>query len=1438
MQPYKHDTEPPSLRAKGKAKAVLAIGEPQPPRLVPFPRQATASRPRISRNTFSRPHDALVGSQTAGNIGISQDRDPAAYRSSTTWTSSSGDCGINSEDEEVEDRVPFLDEYNKLAKKHGIRMIVPGDFTPAPEHQEPPPKSLPERKNNWISRVLRQTSNGQPTPDTTKPSERLQHRRSISDIALNFVYNQRKAALKHEDLRGLVRLCGKSTLYLPAEYAPGSLILPTCFRATAQYLIQHADSQGMFRIPGSVRIVNALYDYYLADERNEEIATTTRCPNLPTHLNCSVHDVASTFKRFLSGLPGGILGSLSLFDALVAIHSQLHAEPESTKTKDSKLRARLIALAIGTVNSRYRRELICAVFGILCLVGRVAELAPREDAKGRPLPTFDLMGYNSLAIIFGPLLVGDLINFYSTKVADPAAGLVLLPVTPPKSKKQKWTKVPKDQMPSMPTIDRIHVANDITEMLIVHWREVVRHLRSMSVLHSSIDPLYSGSRVRRNLRNSSASETFSMRMPPDWSTRNASHQLRSRSNASLAASPTPSSKVGPLKARMKSDTQMEPLSIRRQRLQTSSSAALHRLPRGQSLNALSPTAEESPLANHNFDDLEEFDPVASSTPKRYKSRIGKGLGEDEFAKSNEELGLQSRGFLGDPMPGTSVASSSMPASRMQHSKTLNEIETSMRNQPFYENPHELDVEKRFNSPAMLRGQSEKQRTLGATSRQELTSSRDSKIQLRAPSAGKTPLKYERLPSVEKAATDLPQFPTEGQNFTPEQQIQSEEKLDNMNDAGLTRATHPTDALQPIPSESEEISPLSGVETFPSFHKSVVENPVSPPEQPPSNGKRSKKKTEQAPGKNMSSDKSSPWSLRHFLGRKSPSAGRLNKNPEPLTDGAPAKRSSPIARWRELVKNSPTSPLATLREKRLFRGAGRGSPHESAESNESVEKKAVTATPEWKRKLLNKKLEHQKKPPTLSPDKKLIFEQSPQSSLKRPNLSPAKGTTGSPAKGAKNMTNRPVSQRSSSRPVGGAVKAMAAMFDSASIDSPDGPKPPLTSRSRSDLRSSASFASGHAKTQSPAKSTKPAMVPSTVTPQTPSKTHKDDPRGVGLASGKTYRTSVGRKNQSTTEQSPQDTPSRFPNISLRPTGFVFSASREEPKASPSKAPHRDREISRPPSLGTMVPPREEPPVAHHLNFARPPSAASSLSHLSAHPPPPEGGDNPSIAQEGIPLPATEGSPRTRSGNGLLYAQIRALHRQLQLKNEEVLHLRRQLETRENMDIGTLSERLREARRDCAMWRDRAEAAEKRIAVFEKFAAKARALRSDTSINHEEREGSTSKPATQSTQRVTLGDEESDGTEHTEDHEAFNNRLRRSMKQQGTTPAEDGAMSTPTDEEPLTLGLNVDRFLEDTDYMPLTWRGRELRVAAEELLDMQDEMESQPLAGPSYGLAESD
>ncbi|KAK3327879.1 hypothetical protein B0T19DRAFT_475584 [Cercophora scortea] len=465
-------------------------------------------------------HGLLPPSATVGQLpvpGPGADR-RGANRSSATWTSSSGDLAGLSDTDDVQDRLEYVREYNRLARKHGIRMLVPEDYIQSstefsPQHQ----------RRGWFSRTfLRQISSAS-NASTARSERKASHKRSVSDLAKHIVHATRRDILKDEDIQSLVRLCGKSILYLPSEYAPCSLVLPTCFRATAQYLVQHAaDTRGVFRIPGSVRTVNALYDYYCAegDVDVDEISSTIRCPNLPLHIKVSTHDVASTFKRLLSGLPGGILGSLSLFDALVAIQSQLRGDAEFMRTKQTKLRARLIALAVGSVRSQFRRELICAVFGLLCLIGRSAETAPREDDHGRPLPTGDLMGYSALGIVFGPLLVGDLINSYTMRLAHPSAGLLLFPVTPPNTRREKRkSKLADEQSPRPLTVDKIHVANGITEMLITHWREAVKHMKSLEIMKSSTDgpSIVEQQAARKASLRPSASESFVIRKPAEWS---------------------------------------------------------------------------------------------------------------------------------------------------------------------------------------------------------------------------------------------------------------------------------------------------------------------------------------------------------------------------------------------------------------------------------------------------------------------------------------------------------------------------------------------------------------------------------------------------------------------------------------------------------------------------------------------------------------------------------------------------------------------------------------------------------------------------------------------------------------------------------------------------------------------------------------------------------
>ncbi|KAJ4135149.1 hypothetical protein NW768_004767 [Fusarium equiseti] len=142
------------------------------------------------------------------------------------------------------------------------------------------------------------------------------------------------------------------------------------------------------------------------------------------------------------------------------------------------------------------------------------------------------------------------------------------------------------------------------------------------------------------------------------------------------------------------------------------------------------------------------------------------------------------------------------------------------------------------------------------------------------------------------------------------------------------------------------------------------------------------------------------------------------------------------------------------------------------------------------------------------------------------------------------------------------------------------------------------------------------------------------------------------------------------------------------------PEKGEEVSLkdPGSLGTMMPNPEQPPIAQHLSFMRP----SSTSNIQQ-------GDNLTIPPGGLTPIQRPGSTTT------LHTQIRNLQRQLDLKTEEAVQLRRQLEVQEDADVGTLSQQLREAKREAQMWKERAESAERRIKVFERFTARLKGIR---------------------------------------------------------------------------------------------------------------------------------
>ncbi|OBR10943.1 RhoGAP domain-containing protein [Colletotrichum higginsianum IMI 349063] len=84
----------------------------------------------------------------------------------------------------------------------------------------------------------------------------------------------------------------------------------------------------------------------------------------------------------------------------------------------------------------------------------------------------------------------------------------------------------------------------------------------------------------------------------------------------------------------------------------------------------------------------------------------------------------------------------------------------------------------------------------------------------------------------------------------------------------------------------------------------------------------------------------------------------------------------------------------------------------------------------------------------------------------------------------------------------------------------------------------------------------------------------------------------------------------------------------------------------------------------------------------------------------------------------------------------------------MDIGTLSEQLRAAKRECATWKARAEAAEKRVSALERFTRKLRGIKGGDAQND--------------ASRASQSERSSIGTMGTEDGEVVTERIKRAMK----------------------------------------------------------------------------
>ena len=239
--------------------------------------------------------------------------------------------------------------------------------------------------------------------------------------------------------------------------------------------------------------MNDLYSHYIfqihfAAKESGMIQANVGSPSLPVEITCSINDVASAFKKFLKDVPGGILGSLSLFTSLRELERLpfgLFTDPDGIKEQRNKL----VALAFLSVPCTRRIAIITCTFGTLaCLKKDV----PKEPGSGMAaLPDtgsngHQIMTSETLATVFAPLLLGDLTEEIDPNRTFPA---FLTPRAPKETPRKSYSplKHPRryfsrsdGQMGEMEKINmRINKAKPVIEFLLQDWTDIVKEMNAM-----------------------------------------------------------------------------------------------------------------------------------------------------------------------------------------------------------------------------------------------------------------------------------------------------------------------------------------------------------------------------------------------------------------------------------------------------------------------------------------------------------------------------------------------------------------------------------------------------------------------------------------------------------------------------------------------------------------------------------------------------------------------------------------------------------------------------------------------------------------------------------------------------------------------------------------------------------------------------------------------
>lgn len=249
---------------------------------------------------------------------------------------------------------------------------------------------------------------------------------------------------------------------------------------------------------GQTTIVNALYDFYDHQFANADAGSPSKVEQtvgsglLPSHIEHTVPDVASFFKRIIIDLPGGLLGSVELFEALRNVTTITGHDPELSESDFASVKARMVALAISSVASDYRLYLIQAVLGLVSYLGHEAEKLQAETvAADEDQASSELMNYRSLGVVLGPLLLGNLTDRAvhgsgEGHNGDPRTSLETDSAKRFRKHKRKHSDMKLDQSATLAAfVDRANRTAIVMQQLLLMWPDVVKQLRDINGTASS-----------------------------------------------------------------------------------------------------------------------------------------------------------------------------------------------------------------------------------------------------------------------------------------------------------------------------------------------------------------------------------------------------------------------------------------------------------------------------------------------------------------------------------------------------------------------------------------------------------------------------------------------------------------------------------------------------------------------------------------------------------------------------------------------------------------------------------------------------------------------------------------------------------------------------------------------------------------------------------------